>query len=226
LDRVLEALSPALAAELDRLVQETKDLAREETQRALEEELQFRIQTAVRETETAMSAAAATERQIAIAEAKEVARKEVTEELREQLDTAAAQVKEASDKVAGLQEQVDKWRVFAETQRQLAEVSSQPEILSRFLRLAEPFADGLAVYVAKADGLALWKGKGRAFPEIISKETTDPESFFKPITVRGRTVAAVYAAPPFKEETLDYLGTAMEHAIEVFGLKLRAADSK
>jgi hypothetical protein len=116
--------------------------------------------------------------------------------------------------------------VFAEIQRQLAEASSQPEILARFLRLAEPFAEGLAVYIAKADGLALWKGRGKAFPEIISKETTDPDSFFKTITVRGKTVAAVYAAPRFNAETLDFLGSAMERAIEVFGLKLRAADGK
>ena len=67
LDRVLEALSPALAAELDRLVQETRDLARQETQEAMEQEFQFRIQSAIRETETAMAAAAAAERQIAIA---------------------------------------------------------------------------------------------------------------------------------------------------------------
>src|SRR4029077_12977831 len=102
------------------------------------------------------------------------------------------------------------WRVFAEAQRQLAEASSQAEILSRFLRLAEPFADGIAVYLAKADGLALWKGRGRAFPEIISKETTDPESFFKAITVRNKTVAAICAAPPFKGETLDFLATSLE----------------
>jgi hypothetical protein len=226
LDRVLEALSPALAAELDRLVQETRDLTRDETQKALEQELQFRLQTAVRETETAMAAAAAAEREIAIAEAREVARKEVSDEFRERFDTATTQLKEASDAVASLQEQLDKWRVFAETQRQLGEASSQPEILSRFLRFAEPFADGLAVYVAKADGLALWKGRGRAFPEIISKETTDPDSFFRAITVRGRTVAAVYAAAPFKEEILDFLSATMERAIEVFGLKLRADSYK
>jgi hypothetical protein len=226
LDRVLEALSPALAAELDRLVQETRDVTREETQKALEQEFQFRLQAAVRETEAAMAAAATAERQIAITEAKEVARKEASDEFQERIASATTQVKEASEAVAGLQEQLDKWRLFAETQRQLGEASSQPEILSRFLRFAEPYADGLAVYVAKADGLALWKGRGRAFPEIISKETTDPDSFFKPITVRGRTVAAVCAAPPFKEETLDFLTAAMERAIEVFGLKLRAADNK
>jgi len=230
LDRVLEALSPTLAAELDRLVQETRDATRQETQAALEQDLLFRIQTAVREAETAVTAAAAVEREGAVAEAKETARKEVGDELeqcRERLAEATTQLEKASADLATLREQLDHWRVFAETQRQLGEASSQPEILSRFLRLAEPFTDGLAVYVAKADGLALWKGRGKpAFPEIISKETTDPESFFKTITVRGKTVAAVCAAPPFKAETLDFLSASLERAIEVFGLRLRAADGK
>ena len=174
LDRVLEALSPALAAELDRLVQETRDAAREETQRALEQEFLFRIQTVVRDAETATAAAAeaaVAQRESAVAEAKEAARKEVSDELeqfRERLDRTTAQLKDASADLANLQEQLDQWRVFAEMQRQLGEASSQPEILSRFLRLAEPFADGLAVYVAKADGLALWRNRGTAaFPPII-----------------------------------------------------------
>src|SRR5206468_11619925 len=52
------------------------------------------------------------------------------------------------------------------------------------------------VYVIKADGLALWKSRGDgAFPEIISQQTTDPESYFRAITVRGKTVAAVSAMP-------------------------------
>src|SRR5207247_2615513 len=117
----------------------------------------------------------------------------------------------------------DQWRTFAETQRQLAEAASQPEILTRFLKLAEPFADGLAMYVIKGDGLALWKSKGKgAFPEIISKQTTDPESYFRTLSVRGKTVGALCAAPSFKGDALDFLAGSLERAIEVFGLKLRA----
>src|SRR5437016_3920336 len=192
LDRLLEALSPALAAELDRVVQETRE--------TLEQEFQKRLQAAVREAETSTAAAAAIQLDRSVAEAKEATRKQVSEELELQfrgklIDATTRLSNEAAAERAKLQEQLDQWRVFAETQRQLAEASSQPEILSRFLRLAQPFADGLAVYVAKAGGLGLWKARGKmAFPEIISKETADREYYFKLIMVSGRTVGAICAA--------------------------------
>ncbi len=72
---------------------------------------------------------------------------------------------------------------------------------------------GLAVYVAKVDGLALWKSRGKAsFPAIISRDTTDPEAYFRTINVRGKAVAAVCAAPPFSRETLDFLTASLERA--------------
>ena len=266
LDRLLEALSPALAAELDRVVQETRE--------TLEQEFQKRLQAAVREAETSTAAAAAIQSDRSVAEAKEATRKQVTEELEKRFNSKLAETREATQRQvteelerrfnsklaetreatqrqvteelekqfssklsdttaqlkgdasaerARLQEQLDQWRTFAETHAQLAEASSQPEILSRFLKLARPFAAGLGLYVAKADGLALWKGRGDgAFPDIISRETTDPESYFRTITVRDKTVAAVCGVPPFKSEALDFLSTSLQHAIEVFGLKLRA----
>jgi hypothetical protein len=231
LDRVLEALSPALAAELDRVVNETRE--------ALEEDFQKRLQAAVRDAETTTRKAADSELQRAVAEAREATRKQVTEELeqrfrktlddseqrfRKTLDDSTNQLKsEATAERDRLQEQLHQWRTFSEAQRQLADAASQPEILARFMKLADSFAAGLAVYINKADGLALWKHRGKAaFPEIISEETTDPESYFRSINVRGKPVAAVCASPPFKAEALDFLGSSMERAIEVFGLKLRA----
>jgi hypothetical protein len=252
LDRLFEALSPALAAEFERVVQETRE--------SLEQEFEKRLQAAVHDAESAVRSAADSELQLAVAEAAEATKKKVTEELETQFQAKLAETttqlqekasseraqlqeeasaervrlesessaernrlqEEASVERTRLQEQLDQWRVFAETQRQLAEASSQPEILSRFLRLAEPFAEALAVYVTKADGLALWKSRGNgAFPEIISRETIDPESYFRVLTVRGKTVGAICAAPSFKLEVLDYLAASLERAIEVFGLKLR-----
>jgi hypothetical protein len=227
LDRVLEALSPALAAELDRVVNETRE--------ALEEEFQKRLQAAVREAENTMKKAADAELQRSVSEAREIARAQVeatraqvTDELEQRfkrtLEDATNRLKsESSLERERLQEQLHQWRTFADAQRQLGDASSQPEILARFMKLADSFAAGLAVYVNKADGLALWKNRGKAaFPEIISEETTDPESYFRTINVRGKVVAAVSATPPFKAEVLDFLGSAMERAIENFGLKLRA----
>jgi hypothetical protein len=236
-------LSPALAAELDRVVAETRQ--------TLEQEFQKRLQTAVREAETATKASADAQMARAVAETKEATKKQVSTELEESFRNKLAETKEATKKQvsaeleesfrsklaeataqlkgeasverARLQEQIDQWRVFAETQRQLAEASSQPEILARFLKIAQPFAAGLGLYVAKSDGLALWKHRGNgAFPEIISQQITDPEAYFRPIVVRAKIVAAVCAMPPFSSGALDFLSSSLERAIEVFGLKLKA----
>src|SRR2546430_7856277 len=77
LDRVLEALSPALAAELDRVVAETRQ--------TLEQEFQKRLQTAVREAETNTKAAADLQMTQAVASAKEATKKQITAELGEKI---------------------------------------------------------------------------------------------------------------------------------------------
>ena len=219
LDRVFEALAPALASELERVVRETRE--------DLEREFQARLETATRDAESAKASA---EAQLgrAIVDAKEETRQQVTMELeqqfRDKVEAAVNQLKnEASEERAKLENQLQKWKMFAEAQRTLAEASSQPAMLERFLRLAEPFAEGLAIYVRKADGLALWKSKGKgAFPDIVSKDTADPEFYFRSISIRGNTVGAICAAPKFKTEALEFLIGSLEHAIEVFGLKVRA----
>src|SRR5262249_9381374 len=149
---------------------------------------------------------------------------ELEQQFRDKVEAAVNQLKnEASEERAKLENQLQKWKMFAEAQRTLAEASSQPAMLERFLRLAEPFAEGLAIYVRKADGLALWKSKGKgAFPDIVSKDTADPEFYFRSISIRGNTVGAICAAPKFKTEALEFLIGSLEHAIEVFGLKVRA----
>jgi len=223
LDRVLEALSPALAAELDRVVKETRE--------ALEQDFQDRLHGAKSEAEATAKSAAVAQLDRSVAEIRENTRSQVTAELEQEFKK---NLQEATDKLQSessaererLQEQLDQWRIFAETQQQLAESSSQSEILARFMRLTEPFAAGLALYVARADGLALWKDRGKTFPEIISQETTDPEFYFRSIVVRGKTVAAIYAAQPYKAEALAFMTACLERAVEVFGLRLRGPGSK
>jgi hypothetical protein len=220
LDRLLELLSPALSQELDRVAQETTE--------KLEQEYRQRLQQSVSEAESAAQARAAIAQEQAVAESRESARRQATEELERQFQQRLAETSdrlkaEATAERDQLQAQLDQWRLFAEAQQQLAEASSQPEILSRFLKLAESFTGGLAVYVAKPDGLALWKGRGKAaFPDIISRQTTDPEAYFRTVSVRGKVVAAVCAAPPFKREALEFLSASLERAVEGFGLKLRS----
>jgi hypothetical protein len=122
-----------------------------------------------------------------------------------------------------LQEQLNLWRTYADAQREMSESDTQAEILGHFLDRAEPFAPNLAVYVAKPDGLALWKTRGRmAFPNVVSKDTIDPDAYFKTIVVRERIVAAVCARYPLKPESLDFLSSALSRAIEAFGIRLQS----
>jgi hypothetical protein len=242
LDRVLEALSPALAAEMDRLVQETRE--------GLEEEFKSRLEAAIRDAETLAASAAQSRLEQAVEQAKDQVRAQTVSELEQQfaekLETASTQLRsegaeqcakleasiaQSKDEWAAertqLQGEIERWRIFAEIQRQFAEASSQQEILSRFLMTAEFFADGLAVYVRKPDGLAMWKSKGTgAFPDIISEETTDPEWYFRPISVRGKTVGAICAAPSFKADSLEFLVASLERGLEIYGLKLRTPGAK
>jgi hypothetical protein len=205
-----------------------------------------RLHAEMREAEKKATATLQLQLEGAIERTREETRRQAANDLeqqfKEKLDAKTAQIKnelaqerarfevlmsELNDKWSAerrkLQDEIEQWRTFSETQRQLAEASSQPEILSRFLRLTQSFAEGLALYVSRPDGLTLWKSRGTAaFPDIISSETRDPDRYFRILSVRGQTVGAVCAVPLFKVEALDFLATSLERAIEVFGLKLRA----
>jgi hypothetical protein len=220
LDRVLEALTPALAKELERFAQETRE--------EIEQEFNNRLQAAVHDAQVALQREVEAEFQRRIAETREATRKQVTEEIEERFKTTLEeQINKIRTETAAerraFEDELGKWRVFAQAQRQFSEASTQAEILARFLKLAEPFASGLAVYVAKAEGLALWKSRGdAAFPEIVSEGSTDPESYYRTMQVRGKVVAAVCALPPCKMEMVDFLVSSVERAIEMFGLRLKS----
>src|SRR6185295_8733585 len=82
LDRLFEALSPALAAELDRVVQETRE--------GLEEEFGKRLRAAVGDAESVVKGAGDSELRLAVAEAIEATKKKVTEELEAQFQAKLA----------------------------------------------------------------------------------------------------------------------------------------
>jgi hypothetical protein len=228
-DQLLEAMAPALSAELERILQQLRQ--------QIEDEFQSRLQSALRDAELATLHLAEVRLEEAVMEARESMRVQLTDSFAEQLNFTVQQTRDAmkakSDEDmqaafanwAGerslLQAQLGQWHAYAEAQRQLSECGSQPEILARFLRLSDPFAGSLAIYVSKPDGLALWKSRGDGvFPELISPGTIDPEHYFKPAMVRNKMVAAVCAAQPCKVESLDFLMSCLERAIESFGLKL------
>jgi hypothetical protein len=227
-DRLLESLAPLLTAEMERV--------KEESRQQMESEYQERLQSALREAELATLHLAEVRQEEAVIEAREATRIQLTEGFSEQLHYNLQQLREemsakANDDMkaafanwaterASLQEQLSRWHTYADAQRQLTESPSQPEIVTRLIKLSEPFAESLAFYISKSDGLALWKARGgRAFPQMISRDTIDPDLYFKTAVVRGKVIAAVCAARPCRSESLDFLMSCFERAIEYFGLK-------
>jgi hypothetical protein len=220
------ATDSELSAELTRILDTTRN--------QLEEEFRKRLESAIRAAEDISTKVAESERELALAQA----RLHITAELRGQFDQTlqqnterleaefegrmSAATKQWETERAQLKELLDVWRTYADAQRQMWESATQAEILGHFLDRAEPFAPNLAVYVAKPDGLALWKTRGRmAFPNVVSKDTIDPDAYFKTIVVRERIVAAVCARQPLKPESLDFLSGALSRAIEAFGMRLQ-----
>ena len=223
----VDGADSALSAEFTRIL----DNARKQ----LEDEFRRRLDAAVQQANDAAAALVDSERERATVDA----RTQLTAQLRSQFeqtlqhntarleadfeDRINASVKEWEAEKARLLEQTDIWRAYAEGQRQMAESHTQAEILGYFLDRAEPFAPNLAVYVARPDGLALWKTRGGAeFPQVVSKETIDPDAYFKTIVVRDKIVAAVCARQPLKPESLDFLSGALSRAIEAFGMRLQS----
>ena len=171
---LLEALSPALAAELDRLVQETP--------RTLETEFQQRLQQAVGDAESAAQARLPMQAQ-AIAEASDAhggrrprnsSRNSAASGGGEAKRRASRQPTNSKSSSSGrLDDATDQLKAEAAAERQQLQEATRAMARLRgnaaaaggsifaagnscrdFCDLAEPFADGLAVYVAKADGLA------------------------------------------------------------------------
>jgi hypothetical protein len=217
-----------------RLADAEKEKALAETRVRISSEMQAEKEKALAEARQQISAEFQVQKEKAIAGEREKIsadmRNQFQETLRQSIDQLGADFAKQSQAVAeqwevekgSLKDQVNLWRTYAEGQQQLAESGSQAEMLTRFLNLVEPYAGAVAVYVAKADGLALWKSRGKgAFSDLVSQDTIDPESFYKPLVVRDRTVAAVCALQPYKAEPLDFLSSCLGRAIEGFGLKLK-----
>lgn len=226
-EKAAESQDAELSAELSKIL----DNAR----RHLEDEFRKRLELAVQEAGRAAVKSAESEREQALI----AARIQITAELRGQFEQTLQQTTSRMEaefeermrttgteweaEKARLHEEMSVMRAYAEAQRQMGESRSQSEILGHFLDHAETFAPNLAVYLVKSDGLALWKTRGTmTFPDVVSKDTIDPEAYFKPIVVRERTIAAVCARQPVRSESLDFLSGALSRAIESFGVRLQS----
>jgi hypothetical protein len=218
-DRILQSLAPTLTDEFERAVREAVE--------AKETEFQARIEAAIRAAEQAAVNSATIRHQQVLEDVRREVERETSAQFRSRADEALKQV--VDDLTAQfeaerlrLHEEMRVLRTYAEAHAELGWSGSQTEMLSRFLRLTEPFADAIAVYVMKTDGLALWKVRGdAAFPTVVSRSTIDPESYFKPVVVREKTVAAVSAPLPYRAEALDYLVGSLARSIEAFGMRLQ-----
>jgi hypothetical protein len=226
-----DAANPDLSSEIARILETAKQ--------QLEEEFRKRLEAAVSAAESTAMGRAGPERDEAVGRARE----EVAAEMRTQFDQTQLRtitqlqseferkMREAreqwNEEKERVEEQVSLWRTYADAQRLMAESASQGEILSHFMRGVESFGPNLAVYVAKGDGLSLWKTHGDGpFPDLISQDTNDPDAYYRPIVVRERTVAAISARQPFSADPLNFLAGCLERAIEAFGLKLQNRKAK
>ncbi len=118
--------------------------------------------------------------------------------------------------------EANRWRLVADFHRRVGDAASQTEILKSFLAAAEHFSDGVAVYLNKPDGLALWHAVGEtAFPDMVSEVTRDPDWFFAPIVVQSKTIAAVCATGLTDPDAFGTTTDALKRAIENFGLRIR-----
>jgi len=234
-DRLLEILAPVVAAEVDRVLQESRQ--------QMEAEFQTKLQSALRDHELEVLHTAEVRLEEAVIQAREEMRVQLTDgfsaHLNESLESLRAELNSKSDEVmqaaaanwtaerSMLQEELTQWRTYAEAQRVLSECNSQPEILSQLLQLSEPFAESLAIYISKPDGLSLWKTRGGAsFPDLISPDALDPNLYYRPVVVRDKMVAAICSVQPCKTDSLDFLMSCFERAIEAFGNKLQSRVSR
>ncbi len=130
---------------------------------------------------------------------------------------------EADEERARLRQESRRWRALAKFQHKTGESTSQLEVLRRFLKTALRFADGSAVYLNKAAGLTLWDSEGapRVFPDVVAVDAIDPDWYFWPVVVRGRTLGAVAAAGVRDRDALVIMGGALNRTIENLAMRLR-----
>jgi chromosome segregation ATPase len=208
-----------LSAEVDRILDNTRRQLAEEFRRCVAE--------------------AAAQREQVLASSREAVSTELKQQFDQTLERTVADLKDQfaqqmaaaregwAEEKDRLQDQAELWKSYADAQREMGESKSQAEILTHFLRHAETFAPNIAVYVARVDGLALWKTRGNGpFPAVVSKNTCDPETYFRAIEVRDKTVVGICARPPFSAQQLNFLSSCLERAIEAFGARIQYRAAK
>lgn len=228
--RLLEAMSPGLATELVRMLEEHRDM--------LLAEADLRLKQAIADRESELRTLSAAEQARARAETADQVRKDVTREmqaqfeqqlskelraLKERLDQASAQAQEVwAREKSDLEAEAVRWHVLADFYLRTSAAISQTDILRRFLKAGAHYSSGIVLYLNDPDGLRRWgtEGEGSPFPELVSEDTRDPEWYWAPIVIRDRMVVAVGATDVRDQEALHALVAALKRAIENLGLRL------
>ncbi len=229
-DRLLAAVAPELSNQLDGMLDEFRA--------TLEAEANVRLKKALLDKEAEFRTRAAEEETRIREETGQSVRAEVTAELEARFEehlagevdglkkTLQAQAEEAEQRWKreriDLIAEAESWRLLADFHRRVGDAASQSEILRRFLAAAERLSGGVAIYLNKPDGYALWNAQGEAaFPDVVSEDTIDPEWVFAPVVVRSKTVAAVCAVGIADTDAFGVIVDALTRAIENFGLRIR-----
>jgi hypothetical protein len=244
--RLLKAASPAVSEELDKLLREFREQLEAEATVRLKKALLDREGELRKESELAQERMKAetttlvTNQVTAQLEERFKSRltaelKALEEHLRQEAQRSRTEMQEQTDQArlewrrvrTELIEESEGWRVLAQFHQRVGEASSQSEILKKFLRAAERFSRGAALYLNKPDGLALWStvGDGGLFPEVISEDTKDPQWFWAPIVIRETTVAVLCASEVPDTERLTALIDGLRRAIEYLGLRMQVLGS-
>jgi hypothetical protein len=228
--RLLRAVSPAMEAELGRVIDEYRA--------KLQAEATVQLRKALIDKEAELKTRSEAECARARAETAEKVRQELTRELESRFEKRLAAELSAQDarfhqdarqaelgwekEHSGLRDDAARWRVLAEFLVSTGAAVSQTGILRQFLRAAGHFSGAVVLYLDRAGGLARWgtEGAASAFPELVSEDTKDPDWFWVPVTVRRRMVVTVGATQVRDKEALDILVGALKGAIENLGLRL------
>jgi hypothetical protein len=245
-ERIIAALAPAVGAEIDKTLGEAERKLEEECQSRLEAATR-EAQTEARQSFAGELARAAQEagetarRELMVVleprirQQVEEARRDARERAVADMEaiqavskpapvTSPAQPTESADSAEDrdrLQVQLAEWRLLAGAELRMAEADTQLEMLVRFMKLASSFAESIAIYVTRGEALTLWKARGpKTFPSSMSAATVGADHYFRVISARGRTVAAVAAAPKTRGDALDFLAGCLERSIILLGVKL------
>ena len=188
-DRLLAAVAPELSNQLDGMLDEFRATLEAEAnvrlkKALLDKEAEFRTRAAEQETRIREETGQSVRAQVT-AELEARFEEHLAGELDGLKKTLQTQAEEAEERWKleriDLIAEAESWRLLADFHRRVGDAASQSEILRRFLAAAERLSGGVAIYLNKPDGYALWNAQGEAaFPDVVPRTLSTPNGFSLP----------------------------------------------